>query len=270
MPVPPRCAGRCRLVLSAQRRPFAASAMTSAASFWVTNPGPVMINADHAAGGQVLGLGVVRQDHDRQVALQELLLIDGEVHLPVLDGRQHVGAEVEGREVDGLAGRGDVERRLGADGPSVSRPSMVGSDCSSAAMVACMPAGSEMLPVRTLPSSAPVRPMKPLQRSVSAWLPTSWLKHRAFLTPASLNHCRRRDRPRTRSARRGRGSPARGRRRARVHRDDRDARVDGFLDGRSEGVRVRDRDHEPVGLLATAASISETMPGMSLSAPGAL
>ena len=55
-------------------------------------------------------------------------------------------------------------------------------------MVACMPAGSEMLPVRTLPSSVPVRPMKkPLQRRVRAWLPTSWLKHTAFLTPASLN-----------------------------------------------------------------------------------
>ena len=32
-------------------------------------------------------------------------------------------------------------------------PSMVASDWSAASIVACMPAGSEMLPVRTSPSS---------------------------------------------------------------------------------------------------------------------
>jgi len=41
---PLRCAGAAGARWLGQRRPFAASAMTSAASAWVTKPGPVMIS----------------------------------------------------------------------------------------------------------------------------------------------------------------------------------------------------------------------------------
>ena len=65
---------------------------------------------------KVAGLRVVREDHDRQIPLQELLLVDGEVHLPVLDGRQHFGAEVEGGEMDRLARGGDRGQRRACHG----------------------------------------------------------------------------------------------------------------------------------------------------------
>ena len=68
-------------------------------------------------------------------------------------------------------------------------PSIVGSDWRAAAIVACMPAGSEILPVRTLPWLGSARPRpwkKPLQRRVSAWLPTSWLKQTRVLDAGRL------------------------------------------------------------------------------------
>src|SRR6476469_7012937 len=76
------------------------------------------------------------------------------------------------------------------DGPRVRTPSIVVSALRAASIVACIAAGSEILPVRTLPwfGSARPRPVKnPLQRRVRAWLPTSWLKQTGFLTPAALN-----------------------------------------------------------------------------------
>ena len=64
---------------AAQRMPLLARSITCAAFSLVTKPGPVM---DHAARQHVV-LGVLGQEHDRQVALQELLLVDREVHLAV-------------------------------------------------------------------------------------------------------------------------------------------------------------------------------------------
>ena len=160
------------------------------------------------------------------------------------------------------------------DGPRVRRPSIVGSDWSAAEIVACMPAGSEILPVRTLPVLGSARPMpvkKPLQRRVSAWLPTSWLKHAAFLTPASLNRFPA-PRPAWNSV-----CPTWARMprllehvRARVHRHDGDAGGDGLLDRGLSASAFGIETTRPDGFLATAASMRADMAGMSLSAPGAL
>ena len=124
------------------------------------------------------------------------------------------------------------------------------SDWSAASIVACMPAGSEMLPVRTSPSSLPVRPMKkPLQRRVRAWLPTSWLKQTAFLTPAVLESLAGAEASLVLGlADVGEDAEIPEDVRARVHRHDRDPGRDRLLDRRAERVRVRDR-HDEAGRL---------------------
>ena len=80
----------------------------------VTKPGPVMQNriGDRVQVGRVEG-----QQHDRQVALEVLLLVDGEEHVTGRDRLQDVRREVEGGELDrpelvGAAQR--LERRRGA------------------------------------------------------------------------------------------------------------------------------------------------------------
>ncbi len=63
---------------------------------------------------------VVGQEYDRQIALEELLLVDGELHLTGLDRIQDVLREVEGRELD-LAGEVELldgrQRRGRSGGP---------------------------------------------------------------------------------------------------------------------------------------------------------
>ena len=139
-------------------------------------------------------------------------------------------------------------------------------------MVACMPAGSEMLPVRTSPSSLPVRPMKnPLQRRVSAWLPTSWLKQTAFFTPAALNRSPA-PRPAAYSVCPTWARMPRSRKTSEPEFIDTTgipAAIAFSIAGLSASAFGMDTT-SPVGFLATAASIRADMPGMSLSAPGAL
>ena len=53
-----------------------------------------------AAAGQQAVLCVLGDDEDAQVALQVLLLVDGEQHGAVLDRRQHLRRQVERRQHD--------------------------------------------------------------------------------------------------------------------------------------------------------------------------
>ena len=76
--------------------PPALSSITWAAVSLVTKPGP----GHHRAGRHQAVLVVERQQLDRQVALQELLLVDREQHLAVADRLQHARRQVEGAELD--------------------------------------------------------------------------------------------------------------------------------------------------------------------------
>ena len=130
-----------------------------------------------------------------------------------------------------------------------------------------------MLPVRTLPlRSAMPRPWKnPLQRRVRAWLPTSWLKQTAFLTPAALKR-----------------SPApmpawnsvwpTWARIPRLLKTSEPEFIDttgipastAFLIAGLSASGFGIETTRPFGFLATAASMRADMPGMSLSWAGAL
>src|SRR4051812_15430967 len=81
--------------------------------------GPGVVLVDEARAGEdgqaaADGVGVVPeelQEHDRQVALEVLLLIDGELDRPGLDVLDHVRADVERRQL--RAGARALDRRLG-------------------------------------------------------------------------------------------------------------------------------------------------------------
>ena len=109
-PAAPAPAGRGRA--ERQRMPLALRSITWAAVSLVTKPGPVIT----VPAGISAVLVVERQQRDRQVALQELLLVDREQHLAVADRLQHAGRQVEGAELD-LAQHVQLlerrERRLG-------------------------------------------------------------------------------------------------------------------------------------------------------------
>ena len=81
-----------------------------------------------AAAGQQAVLGVLGDDEDAQVALQVLLLVDGEQHRAVVDRREHLRREVERRQ-HGSASLPSRAASAGAApvGPSVRMPSIVGS-----------------------------------------------------------------------------------------------------------------------------------------------
>src|SRR5688572_29880643 len=53
---------------------------------------------DLAAAGKRQRLDVFGEEHDGQIALQILLLIDGEQHAPIAHGFEYPGREIEGRE----------------------------------------------------------------------------------------------------------------------------------------------------------------------------
>ena len=79
------------------RVPASASCATVSALSFVTKPGPVSTGWPPPT---VLALRLVeREEHDRQVALQVLLLVDGELDLAVLDRLHDVAAEVERAEL---------------------------------------------------------------------------------------------------------------------------------------------------------------------------
>jgi hypothetical protein len=110
-----------------------------------------------------------------------------------------------------------------------------------------------------------------LHRSVSAWLPTSWLKHTPFFTPASLNRWPA-PRPASNSVWPTWTSTPSFLKTSEpefIETTGMPAATAFWMAGPSAsafGIETT----RPVGFLATAASMSETMPGMSLSAPGAL
>ena len=128
---------------------------------------------------------------------------------------------------------------------------MVASDWSAAAIVACMPAGSEMLPVRTSPSSAAGQALEEAvaaqgQRLVADLLvEADGVLDAGFLEPLTGPEAGLvlgladvgQDAQVLEDVRPG------------VHRHDRDPGVDGLLDGRAERVGVRDRDDQAGRLL---------------------
>src|SRR3954447_15005000 len=72
---------------------------------------------DAALRGEQPVAGELAEQHDREVALQVRLLVDGEPHPPGQHGAQHLGGQVERAELDvaGAAGRGErAQRRLAA------------------------------------------------------------------------------------------------------------------------------------------------------------
>ena len=82
--------------LSAQRMPLADSSMTWAALSLVIRFGP---DGTLPPGIEAV-FGIDGQEHDRQIALQELLLVDGESGFAGSDRLQEARRQVEGCDLD--------------------------------------------------------------------------------------------------------------------------------------------------------------------------
>src|SRR5579875_2101918 len=55
---------------------------------------------DHVIGNCVEVCPVQRQQHNRQITLEILLLINSKEHLTILDGLQNIGREIKGSQLD--------------------------------------------------------------------------------------------------------------------------------------------------------------------------
>ena len=154
-----------------------------------TKPGPVSTGWPPPTVLRLLWYSV--RNDDRQVALQVLLLVDGEQHVAVDDRLDHVLAEVE-RADDDLAGLADlVDRRRAParhrSGRARARRRWCRRPAASALMVLCAPAASlrSTCTTSSVPPAASIDDLAPAQRASSPALPTSWLMHITCVAPAS-------------------------------------------------------------------------------------
>jgi hypothetical protein len=122
-----------------------------------------------------------RQEDDRQVALEVLLLVDREQRLPAGDVLEQRGGEIEAAELDRAQLVDALERLDGGDRAG-------GAEGEDAVVVVALDSGADLLlsvcgvAVPPLEASRPA--LKPWKRCSRAVLPCSWLTQRPFMTPA--------------------------------------------------------------------------------------
>ena len=143
-----------------------------------------------AAAGQQVVLGVLGDDEDAQVALQVLLLVDGEQDRA--RRRSRSAPPATGRTSPAGSDRCPRGQRVPA-----RRRSDPASGCRRRSdrpgwpprSRFCAPVGSARSTATTSDGTPPRPSAKPSQRWSSAWLPTSWLTQSVFVTPASAMRC---------------------------------------------------------------------------------
>ena len=171
---------------SGQRVPLSTRAETASTLSLSTKPGPVRIGRPPPSGVEVGGLQV--HQHDRQVALQVLLLVDREREVAVLMAARRSGVM---SKPPMMVLRPAVCEAPMADlatiGPVPKMASMSGLACSRAAICASWPAGSVSEADELGLHRALEGVVRPWQRSSRPTLVCSWRAHRTLLAPSVVN-----------------------------------------------------------------------------------